>query len=283
MMKLKVVCACCVSLSTLALAAQSAGPDARQITDPRTLTSESSPTARPIPIDDLYFTRSLGGASWSPDGKEILFTTDISGRMNLWKVSASGGWPRAALAVGRAAIQRHLVARRQVDRVSAGHRRQRALGHFRHSTRRRRGGQPDRHARRPRGSAALVARWEDDRHQSKAQGVDGLRHRVARLGDAQDHAADARERRQNHLWQIGRLESRRPHAVCEPPRGELPGCRGVCDRRRDGKATNLTPHQGQTLYIASSLSPDGKTLLRHVQCEGRLPERRAVDISRSSR
>ncbi len=73
--------------------AQSSGPDARQISDPRTITSASNPNARPIPIDDLYFTRSVSSASWSPGGKEIAFTTDISGRSNLWKVNADGGWP----------------------------------------------------------------------------------------------------------------------------------------------------------------------------------------------
>ena len=73
--------------------AQSAGPDTRQITDPKSLDSESNSAARPLPIDDLYFTRSVSSASWSPNGKEIVFTTDISGRSNLWKVNASGGWP----------------------------------------------------------------------------------------------------------------------------------------------------------------------------------------------
>jgi len=86
-----------LALSLLSLSvftvAQSSGPDTRQITDPKTLTSASSPDARPLPIDDLYFTRSVYGASWAPDGKEIVFTTDISGRLNLWKVDADGGWP----------------------------------------------------------------------------------------------------------------------------------------------------------------------------------------------
>ena len=75
------------------LLAQSAGPDDRRITDPQSIRSDANPKARPVPIDDLYFTRSLGGASWSPDGKEIAFTMDMSGRSNLWKVSSAGGWP----------------------------------------------------------------------------------------------------------------------------------------------------------------------------------------------
>ena len=69
------------------------GPDDRKPTDPRTIRSQSKLDARPIPLDDLYYTRSVSGPAWSPDGKEVLFTTDISGRSNLWKVSADGGWP----------------------------------------------------------------------------------------------------------------------------------------------------------------------------------------------
>ena len=73
--------------------ASSTGPDDRPIKDPKSIASESKSNARPAPFDDLYYTRSVFGAAWSPDGREIVFTTDISGRFNLWKVRSSGGWP----------------------------------------------------------------------------------------------------------------------------------------------------------------------------------------------
>ena len=73
--------------------AGSTGPDDRQITDPKSVTSVPNPSARPAPIDDLFYTRSVFGAAWSPDGEQIAFTADISGRFNLWKVRAAGGWP----------------------------------------------------------------------------------------------------------------------------------------------------------------------------------------------
>ena len=68
-------------------------PQERTVTDPQTVVSQKNDAAKPIPIEDLYFTRSVSGASWSPDGKEIVFTTNLTGRFNLWKVSSDGGWP----------------------------------------------------------------------------------------------------------------------------------------------------------------------------------------------
>jgi dipeptidyl aminopeptidase/acylaminoacyl peptidase len=71
----------------------STGPDDRQLTEPKSVVSPSNSAARPAPIDDLYYTRSVVGAAWSPDGQQILFTSDLAGHPNLWKVRASGGWP----------------------------------------------------------------------------------------------------------------------------------------------------------------------------------------------
>jgi len=84
-----IVISCCLCASL----AGPTGPDDRALTDPKSVLSASNALARPAPVDDLYYTRSVFGAAWSPDGQQIVFTSDISGRSNLWKVRASGGWP----------------------------------------------------------------------------------------------------------------------------------------------------------------------------------------------
>jgi TolB protein len=43
-------------------------------------------------LEKLYLTRLVGGTAWSPDGRQIVFVTNISGRNNLWFVPATGGW-----------------------------------------------------------------------------------------------------------------------------------------------------------------------------------------------
>jgi dipeptidyl aminopeptidase/acylaminoacyl peptidase len=68
-------------------------PGTREITDPKTIASTEMPGAAPVPIADLFYTRSTGGGAWSPDGKEIVFGSNFTGRLNLWKVNSAGGWP----------------------------------------------------------------------------------------------------------------------------------------------------------------------------------------------
>ena len=81
-----------ISLYAGFLSAQNS-PDNRQITDPKSVVSASSAVAGPVPIPQLYYTRSTYGAAWSPDGRDVAFTTNLTGRANLWKVSAAGGFP----------------------------------------------------------------------------------------------------------------------------------------------------------------------------------------------
>jgi dipeptidyl aminopeptidase/acylaminoacyl peptidase len=68
-------------------------PDDRQITDPKSVVSVANPAAGPVPIAQLYYTRTTTQPAWSPDGREVVFSSNLTGRLNLWKVSAAGGWP----------------------------------------------------------------------------------------------------------------------------------------------------------------------------------------------
>lgn len=69
------------------------GPNDRQITDPKSVVSIASPNAKPVAVEDLYVTRLIDSAALSPDGAEVAVTTNLTGRTNLWKVSAAGSWP----------------------------------------------------------------------------------------------------------------------------------------------------------------------------------------------
>jgi dipeptidyl aminopeptidase/acylaminoacyl peptidase len=81
-----------IGLLTIAAVAATS-PDEREITDPKSIVSASNAAASPVPIPELYFTRDTFGPAWSPDGREVVFTTNLTGRFNLWKVSSAGGWP----------------------------------------------------------------------------------------------------------------------------------------------------------------------------------------------
>lgn len=68
-------------------------PSDRVPTDAKSITSPSAPQASPVPIEDLFYSRRVSSPAWSPDGKRIAFTTNLTGRNNLWVVNADGGWP----------------------------------------------------------------------------------------------------------------------------------------------------------------------------------------------
>ncbi len=72
---------------------EAAAPTA--ITDPRQIQSKANPDVQQwqLSIEKLYMVRRVGGTAWSPDGKQIAFISNISGRNNLWLAPAEGGWP----------------------------------------------------------------------------------------------------------------------------------------------------------------------------------------------
>lgn len=82
-------------MSTLSLA--QGLPSSKVITDPKQISSRPNAQVEQnepsLSLERLYMTRAVGGSSWSPDGKSVVFVSNISGRNNLWVMPASGGWP----------------------------------------------------------------------------------------------------------------------------------------------------------------------------------------------
>ena len=69
-------------------------PAPKAITDPKQASSKpNAQVEKNLTIEKLYMTRQIGRACWSPDGKTVAFISNISGRNNLWLVPAEGGWP----------------------------------------------------------------------------------------------------------------------------------------------------------------------------------------------
>ncbi len=80
-------------MSALAATAVLEGPPQRAITDPRSIVSTANPDAGPVPVADLFAIRGAADGIWTPDGKNIVISTNITGRYNLWQVPVAGGFP----------------------------------------------------------------------------------------------------------------------------------------------------------------------------------------------
>ena len=70
--------ALCLVIAQPALS-QQAVPAPEAVTDPTKLQSRSVENMQNFTIEKLYMTRTVGGSTWSPDGKQIAFVSNISG------------------------------------------------------------------------------------------------------------------------------------------------------------------------------------------------------------
>ena len=91
--KLKLIILAIVLAMTLTAFAQQPLTAPQAITDPTKLQSKNVADMQTFSIEKLYMTRTTGESTWSPDGKQIAFVSNISGRSNIWLVPTIGGWP----------------------------------------------------------------------------------------------------------------------------------------------------------------------------------------------
>jgi len=83
-----------MSIITASVAAQTL-PAPPAITDPKKISSKPNAQVEPrsLTIEKLYMTRQIGRPTWSPDAKSVAFISNMSGRNNLWVVPTEGGFP----------------------------------------------------------------------------------------------------------------------------------------------------------------------------------------------
>ena len=261
------------------LPAQSSSPETRPLTDPKSILSETNADARPVPIEDLYYTRDVYDPTWSPDGRQVAFVTDMSGRLNLWKVNAAGGWP----------IQLTQSDERQFATTWSPDSKWIVFQQDK-------GGNEmwDLYAVPSDGGAVVnLTNTPDVREEGPLWSRDG---KTLALGY---------KPKDSTIYDIALLDwnSRKVHKLTSEAtktyswspvawstdgkylfanRGEVSGVpEGEVYRIEvsSGKLENLTPHQGKVLYAASSLSPDGKTLLITSNEKGGYQNVAALDVA----
>ena len=65
----------------------------RTTTDPHRIESPQRAGASPVSIADLFYARESYDASLTTDGRDLVISTNLTGRHNLWRVPLSGGFP----------------------------------------------------------------------------------------------------------------------------------------------------------------------------------------------
>ena len=235
-------------------------PDDRPITDPKSLLSHANPKAGPISIEELFYTRTVAGPSWSPDGKWVVFTTNLTGRPNLWKVAADGGWPMQL----SQADDRQMNATWSPDGKWIVYQQDFGGGEYYDLFAIPAGG----------GEAVNLTRTKDVSETLPLWSPDGKRLAFARkmktsagsnlaVMDWSDRSVKelTHEQTADHSWNL--VAWSRDGAFLLAERADSGRTDSTVYRinTATGAAEELTPHTGRRLYEAGAISPDGKTVL----------------------
>jgi dipeptidyl aminopeptidase/acylaminoacyl peptidase len=236
------------------------GAPPRALTDPKTVVSPPNPSARPIPVEDLLISRRVQGPTWSPDGRQIAFTTNLTGRFNLWKVSADGGWP----------IQLAQAEDRQVGVVWSPDGKwilyqQDAGGNEQYQIYRvaADGGEPVNLTNAPQ------IRFTDVRFSGDGKYLAvGMKLKTSPATDVGVFDVATRklrnltnEQSRDHWWGVGDWSPDGKTIYATRRNVSFTDASVYRIEVAAGKAEELTPHEGEALFGVSAVSPDGRTLL----------------------
>lgn len=249
----------CVSVLVCYLHAAS-GPKDRQATDPKSIASQPNPEARPVPIDDLYYSRQVASPSWSYDGKQIVFTTNFTGRFNLWKVDANGGWPIQLLQ----SDDRQFGAVWSPDDKTIVYI-QDIGGHetFDIWAVPSNGGQPVNLTNTPHISEAGALFSHDGAMLAIPSKPETSPVYDVAVFDLHTHQTRnlTNEKAQDHLWQPVAWSKDDKYIYATRTNAGFTDSDVYRIDASSGRSENLTTHTGEILYQASSVAPDGRVLL----------------------
>ena len=247
-------------MGSFVLAQNTNSPADRRVTDPKSVKSEANTTAWPIAIEDLFYSRRVTSAAWSPNERQIAFSTNFTGRMNLWLVNSDGGWP----------LQLTVSDDRQLGAVWSPDGKwivyQQDYGGSEYwdlFAVPSQGGSPVNLTNTPDvsetspqfspdGKAIAFGYKPKTSPTSDIALLDWSTHKVKNLTN---------EPSKDHLWQLDSWTRDGKYIIATRMSAGFDDASVYRIDLASGHAEELTPHQGKTLFLAGGISPDGKIIL----------------------
>jgi dipeptidyl aminopeptidase/acylaminoacyl peptidase len=256
----RVLLSAAILLISVAAFAQQSLITPQALTDPAKLESKNLSEMQNFSVEKLFTIRDVGGSTWSPDGQQVAFISNISGHDNLWIVPAAGGWPTQLTISDQR--QAHPVWSPDGTWIAflSDHDGDRRWKLYLVSPK--------------RGDVLNLTTAPDTAEEDPAWAPNGRE--IAYISKPKTGSSyeielmDVATRHVRHLTQNTPKELSNTHPVFSRDGKFLIYTQARAGSRdsnvflldlASGKSANLTPHEGQNNYAASDISPDGKTIL----------------------